>query len=457
MSSRQEIVSGFYNEYEEDDRLTRSRHGQLEYFTTMHYIHRFANKNSKVLEVGAGTGRYSVALAKEGMDVTAVELVETNLEKLRQNAQGIPNLKALQGDATDLSRFDDNYFDVTLVFGPMYHLYDQVDVHKAIDEAIRVTKPGGAILFAFISVFAIMYANYFQGNWAAGEEENFTKDYKIRHFKEQLFTGYDVIEFEQLFEKKSVTWITTAGVDGLLEPVEDREDFCIKDEDFDAFTKWNLAFAEKRELLGMTNHLLYICQKNRTYPDRDEAERLLKEAEERNPGPWGDHSRTAAHCAEKIAFYSGMDPEKAYVLGLLHDIGRRFGKRHLGHVSDGYSYMMSLGYTDAARICLTHSFNQRKIEAYVGNFDTTEEETELIKTKLQEAELDDYDKLIQLCDSISGAEGVMDIIDRMSDVKRRYGAYDPEKWDANLALKDYFEQKMGKDLYEAVDKEHFRP
>ena len=59
--------------------------------------------------------------------------------------------------------------------------------------------------------------------------------------------------------------------------------------------------------------------------------------------------------------------------------------------------------------------------------------------------------------SISGAEGVMDIIDRMSDVKRRYGAYDPEKWDANLALKDYFEQKMGKDLYEAVDKERFRP
>lgn len=198
-------------------------------------------------------------------------------------------------------------------------------------------------------------------------------------------------------------------------------------------------------------------QKNRTYPDRDEAERLLKEAEERNPGPWGDHSRTAAHCAEKIAFYSGMDAEKAYVLGLLHDIGRRFGKRHLGHVSDGYSYMTSLGYSDVARICLTHSFNQRKIEAYVGNFDTTEEETELIRTKLQEVQLDDYDKLIQLCDSISGAEGVMDIIDRMSDVKRRYGAYDPEKWNANLALKDYFEQKMGKDLYEAVDKEHFKP
>ena len=216
-------------------------------------------------------------------------------------------------------------------------------------------------------------------------------------------------------------------------------------------------FPEVWELLGMSNHLLYGCQKNRTYPDRGEAEKLLKEAEERNPGPWGDHSRTTAHCAEKIAIYSGMNPEKAYVLGLLHDIGRRFGKRHLGHVSDGYSYMTFLGYSDAARICLTHSFNQGRIEAYVGNFDTTEEETKLIRTKLQETRQDDYDKLIQLCDSISGAEGVMDIIDRMSDVKRRYGAYDPEKWDANLALKAYFEQKMGKDLYEAVDKEHFKP
>ena len=193
------------------------------------------------------------------------------------------------------------------------------------------------------------------------------------------------------------------------------------------------------------------------YPTREKAKELLREAELRNPGPWGDHSRTVAHCAEQIAARSGMDADKAYVLGLLHDIGRRFGKRHLGHVSDGYSYMTALGYDDAARICLTHSFNGHKIEAYVGNFDTTEEETNLIKTKLREAQYDDYDRLIQLCDSIGGAEGVMDIIDRMSDVKRRYGAYDQEKWDANLALKDYFEQKMGMNLYEAVDKEHFKP
>ena len=193
------------------------------------------------------------------------------------------------------------------------------------------------------------------------------------------------------------------------------------------------------------------------YPVRDKAEEILREAESCNPGPWGNHSRTAAHCAEKIAEYSGMDSEKAYVLGLLHDIGRKFGKRHLGHVSDGYSYMMSLGYDDVARICLTHSFNEKDIEGYVGKRDTTPEETELIQTVIAEIELDDYDKLIQLCDAISGAEGVMDIIDRMTDVKNRYGSYDQSKWNTNLGLKAYFEKRMGKDLYEVVDKANFRP
>lgn len=261
MSSRTEILSGFYGQYDEDGRLQGSRHGQLEFRTTMHYIHRYASLGSKVLEVGAGTGRYSIALAREGMDVTAVELVESNLRVLQENSQGLEQLHSYQGDATDLSRFADDSFDVTLLLGPMYHLYDSAEVQRAIDEAIRVTKPGGVIFFAFISIFAVMYANYLYGGWAAGQEMNFTADYQVRHFKEQLFTGYDVTEFEQLFVDKSVDWITTAGVDGLLEPLELRPDFSIPDSDFDAFADWYLAFAEKRELLGNTNHLLYICRK----------------------------------------------------------------------------------------------------------------------------------------------------------------------------------------------------
>lgn len=261
MDARKEMISGFYDRIDEDSRLTRSRHGQLEYRTTMAMIHRYLKRPAAVLEVGAGTGRYSISLAKEGVDVTAVELVESNLAVLRANSSGMEHIRSYQGDAADLSRFADDSFDMTLVLGPMYHLYEPAEVDRAIGEAIRVTKPGGVLMFAFLSVYAIMYANYFTGNWAFGQKENFTEDYQIRHFREQLFTGYDVAEFERLFQEKPVEWLTTAGTDGLLEPLEARADFSIPDGEFDGFAAWYLHFSEKRELLGCSNHLLYICRK----------------------------------------------------------------------------------------------------------------------------------------------------------------------------------------------------
>ena len=188
-------------------------------------------------------------------------------------------------------------------------------------------------------------------------------------------------------------------------------------------------------------------------PTREEALKLLEEAEKCNPGAWGNHSRIAARCAEKIAREcNDLDSDKAYILGLLHDIGRKFGVRHLGHVSDGYSYMRSLGYDEAAKVCLTHSFNKLTTDVYIGKIDTTDEELRLIQDNLKTVVIDEYDKLIQLCDSIAGSEGVLDIEERMNDVKRRYGSYPQEKWDNNLKLKRYFEEKMGKDIYTVVGK-----
>ena len=193
-------------------------------------------------------------------------------------------------------------------------------------------------------------------------------------------------------------------------------------------------------------------------PTRSEAERLLEEAEKCNPGPWGNHSRVAAHCAEKIALScGGMDPEKAYILGLLHDIGRKFGVRHLGHVSDGYSYMMSLGYDEVARVCLTHSFNDQVMEDYIGKKDTTDAEYEQIQNALHEISMDEYDRLIQLCDAIAGADGVLDITERMADVRRRYGSYPTQKWNQNLLLKKYFEEKAGDEIYNIVEKTTYKP
>lgn len=161
---------------------------------------------------------------------------------------------------------------------------------------------------------------------------------------------------------------------------------------------------------------------NRLYPDRKKAEELLQDAEKCNPGPWGDHSRAVAMCAEKIASACGnLDTDKAYVLGLLHDIGRKFGVKHFGHIYDGYMYMTELGYTDVAKICLTHSFCIKRIEDYIGNIDVTPEQKRVVEIELGEAVYDDYDLLIQLCDSIGAAEGVVPMESRMGDVKRRYG------------------------------------
>lgn len=261
MSKRVDIVSSFYDAIDEDSRLNKSRHGQLEYATTMNYIHRYAKQGAKILEIGAGTGRYSIALAKEGYEVTAVELVESNLEVLRKNSSHIQNITSYQGDALNLGRFEDNQFDVSLLFGPMYHLYEKEDVHKAIDEAIRVTKKDGVILVAFLSVYAIMNDNYLNGTFAAGVEENFDGEFKVKHFEEQLFTGYDIVEFEQLFEAHKTKYLTTVAADNILELAEGRADFKMSDKEFEVFVKYHLATCEKRELLGCSSHLLYICQK----------------------------------------------------------------------------------------------------------------------------------------------------------------------------------------------------
>lgn len=260
MSSRIDMMNSVYNHYDENNRLCRSRHGQLEYMTTMAYVRRHAAPGARVLEIGAGTGRYSVALARDGYDVTAVELVPHNLDVLRHNSHGLP-LQAFQGDALDLSRFADGSFDVTLSLGPMYHLYAPQDVHRTLDEAIRVTRPGGVIITAFLSVYAIVASNYLNEQMRDGLAENFTPDWQVRHFEEQVFTGYDVAEFEALFADRPVHHLTTVAADSILELAEKNAAFALSDDAFAAFAAYHLATCEKRELLGASSHLMHICRK----------------------------------------------------------------------------------------------------------------------------------------------------------------------------------------------------
>ena len=130
MSKRTELINAFYDGYCEDLRLKKSRHGQLEYLTTMHYINKMTAANSSALEIGAGTGRYSIALAKKGYKVTALELADRNFDILKENAKGIQNVHCYQGDALDLGGLEDNSFDLTLVLGPMYPLFTKEDMLK---------------------------------------------------------------------------------------------------------------------------------------------------------------------------------------------------------------------------------------------------------------------------------------------------------------------------------------
>lgn len=186
-------------------------------------------------------------------------------------------------------------------------------------------------------------------------------------------------------------------------------------------------------------------------PSVKEAERMLREGEKLNKGPWKEHSLAVGECARRVAGQcEGMEPEKAYILGILHDIGRRFGVTHMAHVTDGWRYLMETGYEEAARICLTHSFCDKNIESYVGNRDIPEETCIWLQAYLNEVKYDDYDLLIQLCDSIALPSGPTDLATRMNDVKSRYGYYPQAKWDRNFELKRYFEEKMGKDLYQVV-------
>lgn len=181
---------------------------------------------------------------------------------------------------------------------------------------------------------------------------------------------------------------------------------------------------------------------------RQIADSILEEGFTHNPGPWREHSKWVGYGAAKIAAACGLDSDKAYCYGVLHDIGRRFGVTYLAHTYDGYQYLMELGFEDAARIALTHSFNRMEIEDYIGEFDLEESRIAELEGLLKEVQLDDYDYLIQLCDSIATAEGVVSIEERMQDVKKRYGYYPREKWERNMELKEYFEAKIQMSLEE---------
>lgn len=183
--------------------------------------------------------------------------------------------------------------------------------------------------------------------------------------------------------------------------------------------------------------------------NRSEALELLEWAHTNNPGPWREHSLGVARAAEYIARACGdMDPEKAYIMGLMHDIGRYEGPFGMRHALAGYRLMLEKGKLEIARICLTHSFPLPEIDAYMGKQDVSDSDKQLLRDVLK-TPMDDYDRLIQLCDAISWGEGVCLMEKRLIDVVRRHGfaPLTQQKINCQMELLEYFQKKIGKSIY----------
>jgi hypothetical protein len=187
-------------------------------------------------------------------------------------------------------------------------------------------------------------------------------------------------------------------------------------------------------------------------PSREEAESILAAALEKNPGKWGAHSRNAAVSAEAIGRAAGLDPDRCYVSGLLHDIGRFKGQVQLAHIYHGWKYMEECGYPLIGRVCLTHSFAMQKLTAYGGAFDLTEGQVEGMQSEFESIVYDDYDRLIQLCDSLAVDYGFVILEKRFVDVTRRYGIMEDyiRGWEAAFAIKEAFEKEMGCSVYDVL-------
>lgn len=257
-----ELLTNYYSSYNEDGRLL-SRHGSVEYLTTMHYIEKYLRPGHKIAEIGAATGRYSHALARKGYQVDAVELVAHNIEIFLKNSYPGENVSIRQGDARDLSMLESDAYDMTLLLGPMYHLFSRQDQVQALKEAIRITKSGGIVMAAYCSNDATMVQYCFGRGML--KEEKYKKLVDLTTFKAaadpaELFMLYrreDIDSLMSHFKAERLHFVGTDMATNYMRGAIDEMD----DELFDLYLRYHMSICERQDLVGASHHFLDIFRK----------------------------------------------------------------------------------------------------------------------------------------------------------------------------------------------------
>lgn len=258
-----QALTQFYGNYDEDNRLN-SRYGMVEYLTTLCYIEKYLRPGMRILEIGAATGRYSHYFAQRGYQVDAVELVEHNIEIFRKNTKPGEEITVTQGNAKDLHDFADNTYDITLVLGPMYHLFTEEEKLKALSEAIRVTKKGGVLFCAYCmgDASVLLYG------FVRGEIHNIINKCMLDPVTFKTFSKpWDLFELHRkedidaLRSRLPVTQLHFLATDGYANHM--RQTLAEMDEDtFQLFLRYHFATCERADMIGYSNHTLDIFRKD---------------------------------------------------------------------------------------------------------------------------------------------------------------------------------------------------
>ena len=249
-----DLVQEVYRRVNEDSRLNKSQAARVEFLTTVRYIEKYLIPGTKILDIGAGAGEYSLYFARKGYQVSALELADANIAAFRAKMTDDDPIDLVQGNALDLSRYDSDSFDVVLLFGPLYHLHEEADKLRCIEEAKRVCKPNGKIFFAFISNdMVILTMQQCQEDYLMNGDYN-KETFRLDDFP---FVFHTPDHCRELLGKAGIQICHEVASDGASELLQDLVN-SLDEASYQQYLRYHFYICEKPEFLGMSNHLLFV-------------------------------------------------------------------------------------------------------------------------------------------------------------------------------------------------------